>query len=142
MRADRFGDAGAKARLSAGVLNGVRGDRSGEIPGEEPLLRPHDPPIVTQRVEQFRREHDIAVLAALALGHPDHHPLVVERAGLQANGFGDAQTGGVAGLQDRLVFDVFDAAEKMENFRSVENDLATSWAAWEPGCSLPSSTLS
>jgi hypothetical protein len=59
---------------------------------------------------------------AFALGYPDHHPLVVERAGLQANGFGDAQTGGVAGLQDRLVFDVFDAAEEMENLRSAEND--------------------
>src|SRR6266849_1557891 len=61
MRADGFGDAGAKARLSAGMLDGVRGDRLVEIPGEEPLLRPHDPPIITQRVEQFRREHDIAV---------------------------------------------------------------------------------
>ena len=59
---------------------------------------------------------------ALALGHPDHHPLVVERAGLQANGFGDAQAGGVAGRQDRLVFDVFDAAEKMEHLRSAENN--------------------
>jgi hypothetical protein len=59
---------------------------------------------------------------ALALGHPDHHPLVVERAGLQANRFGNAQAGGVAGRQDRLVFDVFDAAEKMEDLRSTEND--------------------
>jgi hypothetical protein len=59
---------------------------------------------------------------ALALGHPDHHPLVVERAGLQANGFGDAQSGAVAGRQDRLVFDVFDAAEKMENLGSAEHD--------------------
>src|SRR6202045_3235903 len=122
MRADGFGDAGATARRAAGMLNGVRGDGSAEIPGEEPLLRPPDPPIVTQGVEQFRREHDIAVLAALALGHPDHHPLVVERAGLEANCLGNAQAGGVAGRQDRLVFDVFDAAEKMENFRSAEND--------------------
>jgi hypothetical protein len=59
---------------------------------------------------------------AFALGHPDHHPLVVERAGLQAHGFGNAQAGGVAGRQDRVVFDVFDAAEKMENFRSAEDD--------------------
>jgi len=59
---------------------------------------------------------------ALALGHPDHHPLVVERTGLQANGFGDAQAGGVAGRQDRVVFDVFDAAEKMESLGSAEND--------------------
>src|SRR6266404_1018250 len=122
MRTDGFGDAATKARLSAGMLNGVGGDRLAEIAGEEPLLRPHNPPIVTQRVEQFRREHDVTVLVALALGHPDHHPLVVERAGLQANGFGNAQTGGVAGLQDGLVFDVFDATEKMENFGSAEND--------------------
>ena len=122
MRADGFGDAGPKARRSAGMLDGVRRDRSAEIPGEEPLLRPHDSPILTQRVEQLRREHDVAVLAALAVGHPDHHPLVVERAGLQAHGFGNAQASGVAGRQDRVVFDVFDAAEKMENFRSAEND--------------------
>jgi hypothetical protein len=61
MRADRFGDAATKARLSAGMLNGVGGDRLAEIPGEEPLLWPHDPPIVAQRVEQFWREHDVPV---------------------------------------------------------------------------------
>src|SRR5580693_8122770 len=87
MRADGFGDAGTQARRSAGMLDGVRGDRSAEIPGEEPLLRTHDPPVLTQRVEQLGREHDIAIFAALALGYPDHHPLVVERAGLQAHGW-------------------------------------------------------
>jgi hypothetical protein len=56
------------------------------------------------------------------LGHADHHPLFVERAGLQANGFGDAQAGGVAGRQDCLVFDVCDAGEKMHDLRSAEND--------------------
>jgi hypothetical protein len=61
MRADRFADAGAKARLSAGMLDGVRRDRLAEIPGEEPLPRPHNPPIVAQRVEQFWREHDVPV---------------------------------------------------------------------------------
>jgi hypothetical protein len=70
MRADGFGNSGAKARLSAGMLNGVRGDRLVEIPGKEPLLWSYDPPIVTQRIEQLRREHDVAILAALALGHP------------------------------------------------------------------------
>jgi len=104
------------------MLDGMRGDRSAEIPGEKPLLGPHDPPIVSERVEQFGREHDVAVFVALALGHADHHPLVVERAGFQANGFGDAQAGGVAGRQDRLVFDVFDAVEKMENLCSAEHD--------------------
>ena len=53
MRADGFGDAATETRLSAGMLDGMRGDRSAEIPGEKPLLGPHDPPIVSERVEQF-----------------------------------------------------------------------------------------
>src|SRR6516225_2572250 len=105
MWADGFGDAGATPRLSAGMPDGVRSDRLAEIPWEEPFLRTRDPPILAQHVVQLRREHDVAILAALALGHADHHPLVVERVGLQANGFGDAQAGGVAGRQDRLVLD-------------------------------------
>jgi hypothetical protein len=43
------------------MLNGVRGNRPAEIPGEEPLLQPRDPPVVAQHIEQFRREHDIAI---------------------------------------------------------------------------------
>src|SRR6516225_1941951 len=93
-----------------------------KYPGNSHSLWPRDPPVAAQRVEQFRREHDVAVFAAFALGHPDHHPLVVERAGLQANGFRDAQTGSVASRQDRLVFDVFNAAEKMQHLRSAKND--------------------
>ena len=122
MRADGLGDAGAKASRPAGMRNGVPGNRPAEIPGEEPLLRPHNPPVVAQRIEQLGREHDVAVLAALALGHPDHHPPLIERAGLQANGFGDAQAGGVAARQERSVFDIVDATEKMEDLRSAEND--------------------
>jgi hypothetical protein len=44
VRADGLGDAGANARRPTGMLNGVRGNRPAEIPGEEPLLRPRDPP--------------------------------------------------------------------------------------------------
>jgi len=56
------------------------------------------------------------------LGHADHHPLFVERAGLQAHGFGNPQAGSVTGRKDCLVFDVFNAAEKMQRFCSAEND--------------------
>ena len=53
MRADGLGDAGTEARLSAGMLDGVPGDRLAAIPGEEPPFRRHGAPIFTQRVEQF-----------------------------------------------------------------------------------------
>src|SRR6202022_1862696 len=76
MRADGFGDAATTVRLSAGMLNGVRGDRSAEIPGEEPLLRPRNPPIVTQRVEQFRREHEEGVLGPFPVAPPATPPVV------------------------------------------------------------------
>jgi CRISPR-associated endonuclease Cas3-HD len=37
---------------------------------------------------KLRRQHDIAVLAAFALLDPDDHALAVDRAGLEAGGFG------------------------------------------------------
>ena len=37
VRADGLGDAGPNARCAAGMLNGVRGNWSAEIPGEQPL---------------------------------------------------------------------------------------------------------
>jgi hypothetical protein len=45
MRTDGLGDAGAEARYPAGMLNGMRGDWSGEITGKEPILRPRYPPV-------------------------------------------------------------------------------------------------
>jgi hypothetical protein len=55
----------------------------------------------------------VAVLVPLALGHPDHHPLAVDVAGLQMHRFGDAQAGGVAAGQDRTMLEALDASEKM-----------------------------
>jgi len=48
--------------------------------GKKPMLRPGEPPIGAQDLQELRREHDVAVLAALALLDPDHHPPAINVA--------------------------------------------------------------
>src|ERR1035441_7234807 len=67
------------------------------VAGEEPLLglAPESAPVDAQLFEQLRAEHDIAVLAALALPDMDHHPLAVYVADLQVGRFRAACAGGI-----------------------------------------------
>src|ERR1019366_6322241 len=67
------------------------------VAGKQPLLRlaPESAPVSAQRIEQLRAEHDIAVLAALALPDMDHHPLAVDVADLQVGRFCAACAGGI-----------------------------------------------
>jgi hypothetical protein len=44
-------------------------------------------PVIAQRLEQLRTEHDIAVPAVLAFPDMDHHPLAVDVADLQVGRF-------------------------------------------------------
>src|ERR1035438_9121539 len=67
------------------------------VAGKEPLLRfaAEAAPVDTQFFEQLRAEHDIAVLAALALPDMNNHPLAVDVADLQVGRFCAACTGGI-----------------------------------------------
>ena len=49
--------------------------------------------------EQLRRQHDVAVLAALAVLDPDQHAAAVDIGDLEANHLGHPQPGGVGGRQ-------------------------------------------
>src|SRR3978361_189669 len=49
----------------------LRGGSGRLLPGEEPAAGPLPPPPLPQQVEQVGRQHDEAVLAALALLDPD-----------------------------------------------------------------------
>src|ERR1017187_9345509 len=64
---------------------------------KEPLLglEPESAPVGAQLFEQLRAEHDIAVLASLALPDMDHHPLAVDVADLQVGRFRAACAGGI-----------------------------------------------
>jgi hypothetical protein len=67
------------------------------VAGKEPLLRlaTESAPVNAQLFEQLRTEHDVVVLAALALPDMDHHPLAVDVADLQVSRFCAACTGGI-----------------------------------------------
>src|SRR5271168_934830 len=67
------------------------------VAGEQPLLRlaPETSPVDAKFLQQLRAEHDIAVLAALALSDMDHHPLAVDVTDLQMSRFCAACAGGI-----------------------------------------------
>src|SRR5208283_5437521 len=67
------------------------------VAGKQPLLRlaPETSPVDAKFIEQLRAEHDIAVLAALALADMNHHPLAVDVADLQVSRFGAACASGI-----------------------------------------------
>ena len=82
-----------KARTFSSYLAGSPEDLGGDgitcrvpaVAGEQPLLRlaPETSPIDAKFLQQLRAEHDIAVLAALALLDMDNHPLAVDVTDLQ-----------------------------------------------------------
>jgi hypothetical protein len=128
VRGDRLGEAGQPLRLAAGDADGVAGDRlTGQVSREQPLPGMHGRPIGTQCLQQSRREHDVAVLAALALVDADDHAPAVDRVDCEVDGLGNAQAGGVAGGQDGVVLDVVDAAEEPHDLQGTEDDWQLLW---------------
>src|ERR1700683_896571 len=67
------------------------------VAGKQPLLRlaPETSPVDAKFLQQLGAEHDIAVLAALALADMNHHPLAVDVTDLQVGRFCAACTGGI-----------------------------------------------
>jgi len=124
MGRDRLVQAGPREGLLAGLLDGVAADMAaGNQAREEPLARgPGAPPVVAQDLQQPWREHDVAVLAALALLDADDHALAVDVGRAQADGFGDAQAGGVAAGQDGVVSGAGDTAEEVHGFPGAGYD--------------------
>ena len=63
---------------------------AGHITLEQATLRPHGPPVIPERLQQFGRQHYVTILLAFALLDTDDHALTIDIGGLQANGFGNA----------------------------------------------------
>src|ERR1017187_9008603 len=94
-------EAGSFSGDLAGSPEDLGGDRvTCRVPavaGKEPLLglAPESTPVDAQLFEQLRAEHNIAILAALALPDVNHHPLAVDVTDLQVGRFCAACTGGI-----------------------------------------------
>jgi hypothetical protein len=120
---DRFGNAAASVRLSAGVLHRRFGDRAaGAIAREEPPLGPSHAPPDAQQLQQLGREHHVAVLGALALADPDDHAAAVDVLDPQGGDLGDPQPGGVGGPQQGAVLEAVDGGEEPDQFLAAEDD--------------------
>ena len=68
--------------------------------GEQPRRRALDHPPLAQQLEKPRRQHGIAVLAALALFDAQNHARTVDVRDLQVRDFRDAQAGAVGDAED------------------------------------------
>src|SRR5260370_42671844 len=86
-----------------GAIELARGDWLGwSMAREQPTSRPRCLPPGPQQVEQVRREHDVAVLAALALLDADDHALAVDVRDLERDHFSRAQASAIGHAQGCL----------------------------------------
>src|SRR5215208_1300019 len=128
MGSNRFADARESPGLLAGEFDGTSVDwLAAYVTREQPTLRPYRPKIATKRFQQSGRQHHVTILLAFALFHTDHHALTVDIGGLQADGFGDAQAGGVASRQNRPMFSAAHAAQKVENLLRAQDYRQSLW---------------
>src|SRR5712671_7087990 len=99
-------DLGHLRRRMAGAVELARGHRLHAIAArKQPTLWPCCPPPAAQQCEQACREHDVTVLAALALLHPDDHPPAVDVGDLERDQLGGAQACAVGHAQRCLVLE-------------------------------------
>ena len=104
-------------RLLASLLYGGSGDVAADsITREEPPFGLFHWPPVAQDLEELWGEHDIAIFLSLAELNSDEHSLTVDIGDLQADRLRDAQSGGVAGRQDRAMLDAPHTGQKLQNF--------------------------
>ncbi len=97
MRRDGFTDVASPSCRCAGDRDRVSGDRLvGKIAGKQPRPWSGGAPVVAQDGQQLGREHDVAILAPLALLDANDHSLTVYGGRRQADGFGYPQACRVA----------------------------------------------
>jgi hypothetical protein len=87
---DWFADTAPLAHFPASTIDAKRADRlAWPTTRKQPLAGMGALPIVSQHLEEFGRQHDIAVFPAFALFDPYDHALAVDRGWLEADRFGN-----------------------------------------------------
>lgn len=103
-------------------MQGLRIDRPAPVAArEQPVARPHQAPVAAQDGQQLRRQHGIAVLGALALLDPDHHPAAVDIADLQPRRLRGSQPGGIRRGQRRAALKARHRLKKADNLVRTQN---------------------
>jgi hypothetical protein len=113
------GLGGAGADAADGLLD--KGP-AGDVAGEEPIGRSFGLPIEAEQVEEAGREHDVAVLAALALLDVDDHTFAVDVIDAERGDLGDAEAGGVGGHEQGTMLDRSDGGEDAGDLILAEDD--------------------
>ena len=114
----RSGDPLADARLFGGQATGSRQSRRGHAAagapgGNHEIGSGANGTVVGAQIgRQARREHRVAVLAALELPHTDDFTRRIDIGNLRRNGLGDSQAGAIIDQQCRAVAEVGEMIEK------------------------------
>jgi hypothetical protein len=118
MRADALSHAAALPSLAADSLHRAGGEMILRFPGrKEPVSGgTHDPEVGLENGQQGGRQHGVTILGAFALLHAQQHALAVHVGDLERDGFGDAQSGTIAGQQDDAILEPVDVREEVLDF--------------------------
>src|SRR6202040_2777108 len=93
-------------RSVAGPVELTRRQRVYQVlPRKQPTLRPPHLPPGSQQIEEMRRQHHKAILAALALLDADDHAGAVDVANLERDDLRGAQSRPIGNAQRRLVLE-------------------------------------
>ena len=128
VRADALADAGDLGGLLDGAMQLPRRDRIGAAAArEQPAMRKHHPappafaPPQPQQFEQLRREHRVAILAALALLDTEQHALAVDVVDLEVRDLGHAQARAIGDAERGLVLEARCGFEQPRRFLDAEH---------------------
>lgn len=107
----------------AGAVELAGGERLGRVAaGEQPAPRPGLPPPGAQQVQQVGREHDVTILAALALLDPDQHAGGVDIGDLEVDDLRGAQAAAIGDAERGLVLQAGAAVQQQRHLLGAEHD--------------------
>ena len=89
---------------------------------EEEVAGPDGLPVAAEDGQEPRREHDVAVLPALALADADDHAAAVDVLDAEAGDLGEPQPGGIGGHEQGAVLEVGDGGEEAGQLVEAEDD--------------------
>jgi hypothetical protein len=122
VHAGLLGDAGGPHGLAAEPLRLADAQVAPRrVPRKQPGVRAIASPVVAQAFEQERGQRHQAVLAALGGADVQEQALGVDIADVQADDLGDAQAGGVGGLQEQAIAEVADGGEQASDLVGAQD---------------------